>query len=127
MIIGAGSKLTGRNEIRLANNARVTLQGGQLSSLRWVDVMPGAVIAGHGAIDADLFTAGTVSTSSAGSLKVSGTANLGGILHVPAGETVKSGTRIPVIEAKAIHGKFDQVDARFSAEYTSTSVTLVAK
>ena len=127
LIIGAGSKLTGRNEIRLANNARVTLQGGQLSSLRWVDVMPGAVIAGHGAIDADLFTAGTVSTSSAGSLKVSGTANLGGILHVPAGETVKSGTRIPVIEAKAIHGKFDQVDARFSAEYTSTSVTLVAK
>ena len=48
ILIEANIKLTGRNEIRLAKNARVNLEGGKLSSLRWVDVGKGAILAGHG-------------------------------------------------------------------------------
>ena len=52
--------LTGRNEIRLSPYATVRLNGGTLSSLRWVDLQENATIAGAGAIEADLYHAGAL-------------------------------------------------------------------
>ncbi len=127
LILDPQINLTGRNEIRLSANARLSLQGGKLSSLRWVEIAPGATLTGPGSIDTDLYTTGTLATSRRGIIKVTGTAHLGGGLQIDSRETPESGERFPVIEATAIRGKFDTIDPRFIAEYTPTTVTLVAK
>lgn len=127
LILAPDITLTGRNEIRLAPQARLTLQGGKLSSLRWVEVNQGATLTGPGIIDTDLYTTGTLSASPQGLITVTGTAHLGGTLKIESSQTPKSGERLPVIEAKTILGKFDTIDTRFTAEYTPTTVTLIAK
>jgi arylsulfatase A len=127
LVLDPHVNLLGRNEIRLSRNAKLTLQGGTVSSLRWIELKAGATLAGHGTLGSDLFTQGTMAVSRAGLLHITGTANLGGSLTVPAAERVQSGDRIPVLQARTIRGKFDKIDDRFIAEYTPTSVTLVAK
>jgi arylsulfatase A-like enzyme len=56
-------QLTGRNEIRISNNGKVVIDGGTLSSLRWVDIYPGGALHGNGTINAILSNHGTVSVS----------------------------------------------------------------
>ena len=70
LVVGSGAKLTGRNEIRLSKQATLTLEGGTVSSLRWVDVLKGGTVRGIGSVDASLYNAGTVAAK--GKLKVSG-------------------------------------------------------
>ena len=60
LVLTAGAKLTGRNEIRIGENGAIKLDGGTLNSLRWVDVKEGGVLSGNGEINAPLFNAGKV-------------------------------------------------------------------
>ncbi len=57
----SGIALTGRNEVRLAKGGILTVNGGRVSSQRWVDVKAGAELRGSGKIDSTLYNAGTVS------------------------------------------------------------------
>ena len=127
LVLDPQVNLLGRNEIRLSRNGKLTLQGGTVTSLRWIEIEAGASLAGHGTLDSDLYTQGTIAVSRAGLLHITGTANLGGSLTVPTIKRVQSGDRIPVLQAQTIRGKFEAIDDRFNAEYTPTSVTLVAK
>ena len=127
LVLDPHVNLLGRNEVRLSRNAKLTLQGGTVSSLRWIEINAGAALAGHGTLDSDLFTRGTITASRVGPLQVTGTATLGGTLTFPTAERVKSGDRIPVLHAHAVRGKFDKIDDRFTAEYSPTRVTLIAK
>lgn len=127
LILEPNINLTGRNEIRLSDHAKLTVQGGRVSSLRWIEVEQGATLAGHGTIDSDLYTAGTIAASPDGILEIFGTANLGGSLMLFPQAVVTSGDRIPVLRAGEIYGKFDTIDHRFTVEYSPNGVTLVAK
>ena len=69
--IDQGIKLTGRNEIRVLNNGNLVINGGALSSLRWVDIQPGGILQGHGRIEASLYNNGIVSASAKALLEVS--------------------------------------------------------
>ena len=69
--IDQGIKLTGRNEIRVLNNGNLVINGGALSSLRWVDIQPGGILQGHGRIEASLYNKGIVSASAKALLEVS--------------------------------------------------------
>ena len=68
--IGAGLQLTGRNEIRLSNHGKIAMDGGTLSSLRWVDIYPDGELHGNGTINATLYNNGTVSVSALAPLDV---------------------------------------------------------
>ena len=63
LVLGPEINLTGRNEIRLASHAKLTLNNGTVSSLRWVDIHPGATLSGHGSIDAIIYNNGSVAVS----------------------------------------------------------------
>ncbi|NNE93779.1 MAG: sulfatase-like hydrolase/transferase, partial [Verrucomicrobiales bacterium] len=63
IVLGKNVNLTGRNEIRLGGNSVLTVDGGTVSSLRWVDVKKGGTIQGAGKIDAVLYNSGEVSLS----------------------------------------------------------------
>lgn len=63
LALGSNINLTGRNEIRLKDNAVITVDGGTISSLRWIDVHEGATIKGSGKIDAVVYNKGTVSVA----------------------------------------------------------------
>ena len=127
LILEPDINLTGRNEIRLSEHAKLTIQGGRVTSLRWIEVEQGATLSGHGTIDSDLYTVGTISASTDGFLDISGTANLGGSLLLASQTDVSSGDRILVLRADEIRGKFETIDHRFTVQYDPTSVTLVAK
>lgn len=64
LILGKGVGLTARNELRLSENAVLTVNGGTVTSLRWVDVKPGARVRGFGEIDATLYNEGKVDLAS---------------------------------------------------------------
>lgn len=128
-----GRKLTGRNEIRLARLAQVELNGGTLASMRWVDVLPGAVLKGFGTVDATLYNQGMLSISqettgltvkgeyhqSAGAnlntvidgstaMTVKGTAFLSGKLDcsLAPGISPQSGDRFTILSADSVTGQF---------------------
>lgn len=122
-----GINLTGRNEVVIGPRGKLTLQGGSVSSLRWIEVGTEGELSGHGTIDAHLYAEGTISGSSVAPLQVLGTAHLGGQLTLGSNEKLTSGSRITVLKAKQIQGKFDSIDTRFTAEYDTNSVTLVVK
>lgn len=61
--LGAGVNLTGRNEVRIAAGGSLAVAGGTVSSLRWIDVLPGGVLAGAGYVDGILYNQGTVAVT----------------------------------------------------------------
>lgn len=136
--LSSGINLTGRNEIRIADHGHLRLNGGTVSSLRWIDVWPGGTLSGTGTIEASLHMRGTllvpVSEVRTPALQVRGEANLRGTLSVDvaARVTPRPGERYVVISADAIEGTFDNPDnevlakdgSRFSIEYTEGSVIL---
>lgn len=65
-----GFHLTGRNEIRISNNGKLVVLGGEIKSRRWVDVQIGGTLSGNGLIDATLFNSGLVSVSGKYPLKI---------------------------------------------------------
>jgi arylsulfatase A-like enzyme len=60
LVLGPEINLTGRNEIRLAAHSTLTVAGGTVSSLRWIDVHAGGNLSGTGSIDATLYNRGSV-------------------------------------------------------------------
>ncbi len=64
LVLGPGVNLTGRNEVRISAQGLLTLDGGAVSSLRWVDIKPGGTLQGSGAVNAVLYNQGTVSVQS---------------------------------------------------------------
>ena len=133
--------LHGRNEIRVSNRGHLSLNGGTVSSLRWVDVQSGGTLGGTGTLDADLYTRGTLLVSLANRsdqdtpcFQIHGEANLAGKLEVTTGASRASRPSESelVLRAERIVGRFenpgDEVLAedgtRFSIGYTENSVTL---
>jgi hypothetical protein len=132
--------LTGRNEIRLSKDATLTLDGGTLSSLRWVDVKKGANLGGKGRIDGNLYNQGTIDLTVTGNnpaLHITGTANLGGTLEVTLGEnfTLANHTQLTLLTAKHIEGRFkNPIEIVIASDgtalhihYSTTAVTLTAE
>ena len=142
LVVASGAKVTGRNEVRLSEHAVLTLEGGTVSSLRWVDVLEGGRVQGAGLIDASLYNAGTIA-SEKGPLNVKGDyheqvgAKLGFALSgadtaqlIVGGDAVLSGTlaigvakgfkpaagdRITLLTAKSIQGTFANADNQVAA------------
>ncbi len=61
--LGRGINLTGRNEIRLSEKSVLVLDGGKVSSQRWVDIAPGGALIGSGIVQAKVYNAGVVAAS----------------------------------------------------------------
>ncbi|MBT5927487.1 MAG: sulfatase-like hydrolase/transferase, partial [Verrucomicrobia bacterium] len=70
--LNKGVKLNGRNEIRISNYGKVSINGSTLTSLRWVDIQSGGMLYGNGTIDAILYNNGEISTSYIAPLSVTG-------------------------------------------------------
>ena len=60
LVLGPAVNLTGRNEIRLASHASLSVDGGTISSLRWIDIHPDAMLSGHGSINGTIYNNGSV-------------------------------------------------------------------
>jgi arylsulfatase A-like enzyme len=136
LVLGPKINLVGRNEIRVASHATLSVDGGTISSVRWVDVHSDATLLGHGVVNAIVYNGGTVAVTPAGqrmlhvtgdyhqsadgtlkltitgngtsSLQVSGEARLGGVLVViiPGGVNPKHGESFVVLTASQIAGRF---------------------
>ena len=59
--VHAGRTLTGLNEVRIGNHGRIDLDGGTVSSSRWMNVKAGGQLVGQGAVVGDVYNSGTVS------------------------------------------------------------------
>ncbi len=131
--LGKGINLTGRNEIRLSARAQLTVNGGRVSTLRWLEIAPGATLSGRGSVIGDVFQDGTISTDGTlrlvGNLRASGSsglivalngadgaavsvdgeAHLAGMLKVRLSATSGSavGGPLTVLTANRIEGRFE--------------------
>lgn len=139
LILDPKVNLLARNEIRLAPYAKLTLDGGRVSSLRWIDIQPNATLNGHGAIQAVLYNHGAVSITDrkqptlrldgdyhqsddgelqvtiAGkdpALQVTGVAKLGGLLSVEIadGHEPAQSASFTVLHAGRVSGTFANTD-----------------
>lgn len=134
LIIGPDVRLTGRNEIRLAAHSRLTIENGSVSSLRWIDIQPLAILDGIGKIDCTVYNNGTVAVviganldiqgdyhqAAKGTLeigftgqpkiavRVSGTAHLAGSLTVTVakGQRLEPGESYTLLTADRVSGTF---------------------
>jgi arylsulfatase A-like enzyme len=136
LVLGRGINLMGRNEIRLDSHATLTVNQGTVSSLRWIDIHPGAMLDGQGSINAIIYNRGTVAVigtgqpalsvngdyhqssdaslniTIAGSKKpafdVRGEARLSGVLAVVTAEGFEStpGVSFSILTADRIKGRF---------------------
>jgi hypothetical protein len=141
LTVSSGATLTGRNEVRVSSQGVVTLEKGTISSLRWVDVLPGGMVQGAGCIDATLYNAGTIAPKGALNVKgdyheqagaklnvtlhetaptqltVSGEAVLNGTLTITVDKGFRptAGSTIKLLTAKHIKGEFVNADSRVAA------------
>ena len=135
LVLGPKIDLLARNEIRLASHARLTIDGGVVSSLRWIDIHSGATLNGHGSIQAVLYNNGSVSVTGGNqpgislrgdyhqsddaelkvtiagnkpAFQVAGVARLGGIFSVAIakGFDPAPGTSYTVLSADRVIGTF---------------------
>lgn len=125
-------EVSARNELRVGNKGRLILQGGSVSSLRWLDIQAGGTLIGHGTVNAALYSKGTLSLSLGKPLVVDGPAQLSGKLSLAEVGKAKSGESLTVLKAESISGRFDNdkishAGQSYSIAYTATSVTLTAK
>jgi arylsulfatase A-like enzyme len=157
LTVSKNVRLAGRNEIRLSAGASLELRDGTVASLRWIEIKSGAMLSGSGDVNASLHNQGTVSVingltvtsdyqeldnatlrvrltpQSNAPVKVGGAARLAGSLDLRfvKGFRPQSGSKITLLKAKSLSGKFsnkrDQFRAagnRFQIGYTATSVIL---
>ena len=132
LTVKPGATVHARNELRVGDKGRLVLQGGAVESLRWVDVQPGGTLAGHGTVNADLFSKGTLALSLDKPLVVEGAARLSGKLSLTDAGKLKSGQSHAALKAKSISGRFDNNEVSlggksYSIGYTATSITVTAK
>ena len=128
--------LTGRNEIRLSAHGKLVVDGGRVVSLRWIDILAGGSLSGHGDIDATVHNGGRLEGSGEGIFEVSrgfhqteeatlllpvtglsqlhvrGAMALAGTLELHGDQRFnpKPGERFDVVTAKSITGKFSNRD-----------------
>ena len=79
--------LTGRNEIRISGGGEIDLLGGNLSTVRWVDVRAGGILLGRGHVNGGIYNAGLVAASG-GALWLHGGGVHSGAFTVAAGATL---------------------------------------
>ena len=96
--VSAGTTLTARNELRLSGSGSLQLAGGTLATMRWVDILDGASLKGHGRIVGNLSTRGTLDLDK--SLEVTGSVLLGGKL------VVSNPQPGPILTGASISGRF---------------------
>jgi arylsulfatase A-like enzyme len=143
--IGAGVTVNGRNEVRVSRGGMLTLDGGTVKSLRWVDVHAGATLKGNGTVDATLYNNGSVAVTGSkrpsleitrdyyqaaeGTLtvllddrgktafEVTGSAELDGTLAITVGDelTPSPGDSYTMLKAKRIEGRFSNSDSEVVA------------
>lgn len=133
LVLGPRVNLTGRNEIRVASLGTLTVDGGTVSSLRWIDIYRGGTLSGNGQINATIYNNGFVAATSGRirvsadyhqsadaklnlridgndkpTLVVAGEAALGGALSVAISKNFKhaSGKTYTVLTADRVKGKF---------------------
>lgn len=132
LILDPQVHLTGRNEIRISKHGSLTVNGGTVSSLRWIEIQSGGLLKGTGTIDAVVYNRGVVATvnhlhiksdyeqsensdlrlSLTGNpepaLRVDGTAELGGYLSVHVDSKFKPvrGKVYTVLSANSVRGEF---------------------
>lgn len=70
--VANGATLTGRNEIRIADGGHLHLDGGNLSTVRWVDVYEGGELSGDGDITGDVYALGRLAPGRAGAVAQGG-------------------------------------------------------
>ena len=152
LILGPKVDLLARNEIRLAPYAKLTLDGGCVSSLRWLDIHPNATLNGQGTIQAVLYNQGSViltgreqttlrldgdyhqsddgelTVTLAGDVTafhVAGVARLGGTLSIEIADGFEpaQGTSCTVLSAEEVVGSFANAqDEVVSSEGTRFSI-----
>lgn len=140
LTLGAGINLTGRNEIRMESQSSLTVNGGTVSSLRWIDIQPAGTLTGHGTINATVYNSGTVAGTETilpsfvihgdyhessdatlsltfkqqtePAIRVAGTATLAGTLKVMRipEDELRDGQTFTVMSAKNIVGRFTNAD-----------------
>lgn len=135
LVLGPNVNLSGRNEIRLAPHATLAVDGGVVSSLRWIDIHRGATLKGHGSLRGVVYNNGSVTVTggphpsfrlggdyhqsdgaalsvaivgSRPAVQVTGAAKLGGVLSIAdaRGCAPKPGTIYTVLTADRIDGAF---------------------
>ena len=144
--LAAGVNLTARNELRLSTGSAIELNGGTISSIRWVEVNPGGVLSGSGTVDAALYNHGTVavqgqsdsgltitadyretsdstlnariSSDKGDNLVVNETASLAGLLSISIanGVSLPPDCRIEIIRANRIEGRFRNINDQLTAD-----------
>ena len=133
--LGSKINLIGRNEIRLSQGGQLKLNGGTVSTLRWIDIAEGATLGGHGQIVGDVNNKGTILIEGKG-LEIDGEVTLGGTLSMKTKlDGIKPGKPMTILKAKSIKGSFENTDLEIPGknnfemivDYTGTSVTLTAK
>jgi len=132
LTVKKGAKVHARNELRVVQKGQLILRGGAVESLRWVDVQSGGTLAGHGTVNADLFSKGTLALSLDKPLVVKGAVKLSGKLSLSGLSKVKSGGSITVLQGKLISGGFANNEVSLDGKsyaifYNPTSVTVTAK
>lgn len=137
--VKSGANLSARNELRVAPGGTLELNGGKVSSARWVDVTEGGILKGAGKVDTSLYNGGVVSPEKgmlsvagdyiesadaiskitmgkggASKLSVGGAARLAGSLRIASlpGAKVETDEPIIVLEADAIEGQFSNRGGR---------------
>ena len=142
LMLAEGVNVTGLNEIRLRSKGNLVLNGGTVSSLRWIDIQLDAVLTGKGQIFGDVYNEGIVEISGeakpalrvsgdfqqsssgelrvplSGYLKVDGAVSLSGKLIV-AGETgapSSGNASLVVLQAQKIVGRFANSDDKVTAD-----------
>lgn len=145
LVLRPGINLVGRNEIRLASHSTLTINRGTVSSLRWIEIQPGATLRGHGSLNAIVYNEGSVTvtsrqnpalrltrdyhqspaatlnlaiTAEMPAFQVVGEASLDGVLAISSigGSRPKTGASYTVLVADQIFGKFSNADSEVTAD-----------
>jgi len=132
VLVPEGVELVGRNEIRISKNGVLELDGGSVSSVRWVDVLADGELRGSGTVESSLYSEGLlvvddslrvksdfvasgasqltvgIGPSGTSELQVSGSAHLGGKLKLALSgkRSIKEGSRFEILKAESVKGRF---------------------
>ncbi len=148
--LAPGIDLTSRNGIRLSSAGMITVAGGTVSTLRWIDICKRGAIAGHGSIQGDVFNSGSMMSAGPGfqihgryqqsadgeisvlmtnskqpSVRIDGEATLDGkfAVAIDNNSTQASGESQVVLTASKIRGAFANPDSEvIASDGTSYSI-----
>ena len=125
--VNKGVTLTGRNEIRVSGKGSLVLNGGVLSTLRWVEIGSEGTLSGNGKISGNLYSMGTIVTDGKTPLVIEQNAHLSGELKVVSSSVLPD--QFTVLKASSVKGKFKNTEFKHAGKsyklvYTENSVEL---